>query len=79
MGWPQNDPTANPSLSPAAQVGKRLKMIYEQLLEGFERDTYSFENVYREHPIVMQQVNGMVSRSVASTHDANHARRRYLT
>lgn len=79
MGWPQNDPTANPSLSPAAQVGKRLKMIYEQLLEGFERDTVqdSIDNTYRQRYIAMQQVNGMVSRSVASTHDANYARRHY--
>lgn len=50
MGWPQNV-SSNDSKQPVAdEVGKRLKIIYENLLEGFERDTVqtTIDNTYRQ-------------------------------
>lgn len=50
MGW-QGAPGPDNQLS-SAQVGKHLKHIYEQLLEGFERDSVqnTIDNTYRQRP-----------------------------
>ena len=53
MGWPQSVTGNDSSKQPIAdEVGKRLKLIYEQLLEGYERDTVqnTIDSTYRQRP-----------------------------